>query len=71
MLWLVAKKQNRMIANAFRLTMLTRASLPEVEDRETLGQNLSEDGIYVGDPEDTAEATGDLEGVRHLGWVGQ
>ena len=42
-----------------------------MEDRETLGQNLSEDGIYVGDPEDTADTTGDLEGVRDLGWVGQ
>ena len=37
--------------------------LPEVEGEETPRQNLREDGIYVGDLEDTTEATRDLEGV--------
>ena len=45
--------------------------LPEVQDREAVGQNLSEDGIYVGDLEDATEATGKMEGVGDLGWAGQ
>ena len=53
--------------------MLTRAflGLPEVEGKETVGQNLREDGIYVGDLEETMEATGDLEGVGDVGWADQ
>ena len=38
---IVAKKQNQIIANAFRLTMLTVAllSLPKVDNKETIWQN--------------------------------
>lgn len=70
---IVAKKQNRMTANKFRLTMLTKAvlGLPEMENRETVGQNLSEDDIYVGGLEDSTEATGNLEGVGDLGGAGR
>ena len=66
---IVAKKQNRMTANKFRLTMLTKGvlGLSEMENRETVGQNLSEDGIYVGGLEDTTEATGNLEGCGGSG----
>ena len=53
--------------------MLTKTvlGLPEMENRETVGQNLSEDGIYVGGLEDATEATGNLGGVGDLGGAGQ
>lgn len=53
-----------MAANKFRFTVLAKASLglPEMQNRGTVKGNLGENGIYVGDLDDTAEATGDLEG---------
>ena len=42
-----------------------------MENRETVKEILGEGGIYVGDLEDTMEATGDLEGVGDVGWADQ
>ena len=42
-----------------------------MEDKETVRQNLREDGIHVGDLEDTTEATGELEGMGDVGRADQ
>ena len=60
-----------MTANEFRLTMLTKACIFGFgggRERERVEENLSDNGIYVGDLEDVTRG---LEGVGDLGWVGQ